>query len=187
MGNYSAAQGALACAACPALTSTLANASVSAAQCLCVRGYYYLAGACAPCSPGSYKNATSNDPACILCPPNTYDTAVSAGDRTTPLVCRSVPPNAWSLAGSTGFACNAGYYYNVPLTLQPACSACPAGTYAPVSSTACTACANAMSLAASPSIANCTCNPGYYRANASTDCVPCPLPYSYCPGCSLPA
>ena len=183
VANYSAySNGSTACAACPALTSTLSNASVSAAQCLCIMGYY-LSQACVACPPGSYKNVTSNNAlACTPCPAFTYDTTTRIGDRTTILICTKVPDFASSPAGSATFTCNAGYILTTSF-LGPQCAACAAGSYAPSNSTYCTLCVNSFSPQASPSVMNCSCNAGYYRTNLLSDCQSCPASLLYyCPG-----
>ena len=184
IGTYSSTQGSTLCTACSALTSTLANATALQTQCLCIRGYYAQQGGCVPCPPGTYKNVTSNDSAtCLQCPANTYDATVLVGDRTTIDICNKVPDNAWSPPGSTTFACNAGAFYTLAITLNVVCNFCPQGTYSYTSSTACTACVNSTSPSGSPSIASCTCNAGYYRTNTLSPCAPCPASLLYyCPG-----
>ena len=92
-----------------------AKAKVSSTQCVCDRGYYFIATSnnCAECDKGSYKDAAGNDEACILCEAGntTFDAGSVAASSCVPEVTSS---QDGGLPGSAGGSANLQNSSEVP-------------------------------------------------------------------------
>jgi len=67
LGAFQGAAGALACAACPALTTTAAPGAAGLGACVCIAGYTTIGAGCVPCAAGTFKPGAGNG-ACAACP-----------------------------------------------------------------------------------------------------------------------
>lgn len=125
LGTYSSSNGASACVGCTAHSTTQATGSTSPAQCICVEGYGYNAGACIACSVGRYRDATGvalGNIQCDACQVGKYQAGLGA------TACDDCPANTWTAleAGDSldACVCNAGFGGT-----STSCAQCTAGTY----------------------------------------------------------
>lgn len=185
-GQFKAANGSAACETCVANTysnggasaacvpchgnSTSATGSAEVAECLCDPGYELVAGVCVQCAAGKFKRVSGNE-ACKLCA--TDDEFAGAVGATE---CETCYPNSHSEATRERCLCDAGYVQASGADLHPTCSACPVDTYQNLTGqTACVDCdVYAQAPAASPDIAACLCNAGYFDVEygACQACAP---------------
>ena len=184
LSREDAAAGLKSCTACQPNMGTLQAASTSAADCLCVPGFYYYYNSCIACTPGSYSPVMNSLTACLLCPSNTYDasSSSSAASRIDMYqTCTYVNPNCFAPPGSTTFYANAGYYRAL---VTQTCSPCPKNTFFAIGGlqTACLSCTNGV--AAQSTL--CLCNAGYYFDDSLQKCATCPPSSYYCLGGTQP-
>lgn len=146
------------CVSCPPY-SISPQGSLHITQCECLPGFFRAANdTCAPCSPGSTKNATGDMP-CTLCLPGTFE------------------PRSGAVAASC-VSCPIGTYQPMEGAANISdCIACPPDSYGTSSSATsvdtCLSCPeNTSSLSGSYSDMQCVCKEGYYADD--TGCVPCP-------------
>lgn len=140
--------------------------STGSAACTCNAGFTDPAGTtCTACALGKYKDAPGSA-ACVVCPDNSNSGVAS--------------PSLASCICNVGFEglyadactpCAAGHYKNT--VGNDYCLDCVPGSWSDTGATACLSCpAYSTSPAASPSVASCMCNAGYYGANAGV-CSAC--------------
>jgi hypothetical protein len=152
-----------ACYACPALSTSPANAT----NCTCNAGSSGPdGGACTPCSSGTYKTVSGSE-ACTSCPAGTYQGVAGSSQclmcsqgtysETGSAACSACPSHSFSGFGSTSVSnctCNLGYS-------GPdggACTACVAGKYKAVNGTAlCSLCSRGKYSGDSAAISEVTC------------------------------
>lgn len=143
------------------------TASVSQTDCKCVAGYE---GAfdtgCNACAVDYFKAPDTPDQACVPCTHVGVNLATlgTASDAAADCMCKP------------------GFF----LTPEGVCTQCVAGTYKPEIGmlTQCSTCpANSFSPAASKTVEDCVCDPGFFRVDGTTgfSCVLCPSNF-YCPG-----
>ena len=192
-----------ACTPCPEGGTTVAQASVSAANCTCpantelastdggvdkcecLAGYGGFGGACTACGLGTYKTSTGSG-VCDSCPAG--GTTVSTGStNATQCFC---PANSELSSDGSECVCSAGYAGQ-----DGSCTPCPAGSYkeAAGDATSCTPCPNGATTSGTgktswedcESPANTVrdsasnsfvCREGYYGTSpATTGCTACSL------------
>jgi hypothetical protein len=146
---------------------------------------------CSPCIPGSYQNVTGKTSCslcmrgffqsssgllqCSSCANGRYQSASGAS------FCTTCPMGSTSAVGSDNFlncTCDFGYS-GIVSRVAVICYICVAGKYKDVLGTSnCVDCPkDSFSPAGTKSIANCSCNSGYFRTSVNT-CNPC-LPGTY--------
>lgn len=211
MGTYKDSKGSQACSACDYGRFTLAQASIvctnpickacpsnaisnetsaGLSDCTCQAGFYGNASrgmACAVCPAGSHGPESARSRADCLCNQGYY------GDPGRNITCRACPANSAPRSSVLrprfiqNCTCNAGYYGSPTPFSNPACQACPIGTYnanlgLPALSN-CTACPlHSTSTPASSRRGNCVCLKGFFGNLASDGflCQQCP-PNTYGP------
>ena len=161
-GFYKAFRGNNACQPCTGNATTPLAGSVSAGACLCLPGFQ-----------GAF------DTGCAACPVDFYR---REGDD----VCRSCPLHTGTREPATAddadCVCKPGFAFSVS-----ACIPCPPGAYKPVlAMLGCSACpANSSSPDSSTSREDCVCHAGFFHDYgedaASFSCAPCTAGY-WCPG-----
>ena len=162
------------CASCPSFSDTVGDGATGIQDCACLPGYEGERGSisgCSACAAGSYAELAGQRK-CTLCDPNTYDNGDGYLARDSAINCQGVPENSFSAAGATMFTCNGGYanFVNVQ------CNKCEQGSYS-AQGGSCIPCWFGTTSAGviATSIADCTCNPGYFKNGSMAACQACPL------------
>ena len=193
--TFMPASGATACVHCPAPDQWSPSASTSVSSCMCPAGREGPPGACyctdclpgmfkavlegkqacAPCTPGSYSNA-SGSTTCSMCPKDTFQDLSGAS------TCKACPVLSQHRTKRTGASssseCHCAPGYELPLAAKigEACSACGIGMEKElVGSHRCNEC-KAGTYAATPATGSCTrCASGTYQPAAKqSSCLACP-------------
>jgi len=174
-GSYKAGNGDGICYACPQGSSTIGQASVSLAACMCQYGYYLRSnlGPCEPCPQDTYLNVSVSV------------VQKQANALSLPYKCTPCPNNQSTLGatGATSCACALGY-----MPSHATCVLCPPGYFCPPCTTADQTCPpekvecfpDSTSPPGSYDISNCTCKEGLILASRPHDptqfyCMALPL------------
>jgi hypothetical protein len=189
-GFYKAKRNDELCTQCPYGTSTVSEASVGIAQCLCYPGWFRNRIITNTISNESSDNISANiiqqqtlTMACIPCPANTYRTINSIGEDG----CRSCPPNETThgRVNTTKCSCIAGFIRKQDNICEPCqagiyCTPCVEGYTCPQEGVIITPCfRNSTSPPGSTSMDNCSCLSGLVSLHRSSDrsnryCAPVP-------------
>jgi hypothetical protein len=171
-GKYKSIVGSLPCTSCSSGTFST-GIGISACS-SCIPGSYQNktgTTSCSPCMPGLFRSS-SGSLQCSLCEKGKFQSASGAS------FCTTCPKGSTSAVGSDNFfncTCDFGYS-GIVSRVTVICYICVAGKYKNVLGTSsCADCPNdSFSPAGSSSIANCSCNAGYFRAtlNSCTPCLP---------------
>ena len=165
-GSYKTAAGngnSSACILCPPGATTLGGTgSVTYDDCLCAPGYYGSGATCLACPSDTFKTDSGNGNATVVC------TACAIGTTTGGVTAAST---------SSSCLCPAGKYGSG----NSLCYVCPVDTYkataANGATTVCNQCPTGSTTNGQTgvtSVAQCVCNPGWYRAADGT-CAACPV------------
>ena len=174
-GSYKAGNGDGICYACPQGSSTIGQASVSLAACMCQYGYYLRSnlGPCEPCPQDTYLNVSVSV------------VQKQANALSLPYKCTPCPNNQSTLGatGATSCACALGY-----MPSHATCVLCPPGYFCPPCTTADQTCPpekvecfpDSTSPPGSYDVSNCTCKEGLILASRPHDptqfyCMALPL------------
>lgn len=187
VGTYKSVTGPGICTSCQTHSSSV-QGSTSSTACLCVIGYFGLAGqTCTACGAGTYKDTTAPASSCTVCPTSTYYTGTTATSVNACVMCTR---NSTSVQGSTlasDCKCTAGFYtapyVNATVTT---CELCLPGTFKLYGAGACSLCPAGKFASTSGGITAEVCltctNSTYSLANRS-QCQNCPL-NAYAPSSS---
>lgn len=188
------------CRACQANSWSYAGRTLLD-PCFCNAGYELQGELCVACPVGTARQANYNNSIrCEVCGPGFANTSTQATCHPCSEICEDVPvpPPRFFVRHECNASrdvicqecqiCSARFYANNTCgvsyandRLDTQCVVCPADSYCPggsVTQAALPCPLNARSLPGSDAIANCTCDPGYYRSGDL--CVLCPLD-AYCP------
>ncbi|EKX31733.1 hypothetical protein GUITHDRAFT_122074 [Guillardia theta CCMP2712] len=182
-GTFSNSLGASACTSCSANSASLPGVLRTSASCVCNAGYSGTGTVCTACVAGTYKATVSNDN-CVLCPINTYSTAVAAVSAS---VCTNCPAKTGVTGTSRGSLSSCQCLPNFYGT-GTTCSACAGGTYSEgLGNTACLTCVTGKPACDYLSCTGTTvfvstgvcvnCPAGSYKGTtvgSVPDCIPCP-------------
>lgn len=196
VGKYAEHAGLTSCAACTADSTTESTGAAVASACQCNAGFEADGGACTACAAGTYSthntlcepcaantfSATAASSACTDCHANSESPANS--DAASDCICSAghylfstecaecVSGSAKGTAGNEGCElCAVGKYAGS--SGATTCTDCPTDTFmASAGASVCTVCPDSsVSEAASSSIEQCLCLPGFYRDGDA--CVAC--------------
>lgn len=169
VGTHKASTGSAACVACAGNATTRAEASASAAECVCVLGFAPMeAGVCSPCPANTFG----------LGLPGTW-AAQTGGDGCLPCLA-----NSFSEAGSDDgldCMCERGFEFAglEPATNATICAACPLGKYteAPAHPQVCRPCPEGATTTAvgGETLEACVCVPGRHPVRVSESASSCEL------------
>ena len=180
----------IACAACPAHSSSLGRQRSLAGACACDAGYALDGRGCVACEPGTFKEHTNNSFACAACAPGQFTTAVAS---TACLECsaRCEAPGALSFVAqecnaSRDVVCAACTVCGPGAFAQPACgvassndradtacAVCTPGFYCPGGGERVLCPGGSESAAGRNSSADCGCLLGYATSDVGMGCMPC--------------
>jgi hypothetical protein len=177
-GYYKAERSDELCTQCPYGTSTVSEASVGIAQCLCYPGWFRGKIIKNIISNESNDNISANiiqrqSMACLPCPANTYRAINSIGEDG----CKSCPPNETThgRVNTTRCSCIAGFIRNRDNICEPCqagsyCTPCIEGYTCPQEGVIITPCfRNSTSPPGSISMDNCSCLSGLVSLHRSSD------------------
>lgn len=172
-GKYQTGTGMISDANCSSCSSGTYASTFGASLCLsCFQGSFQSgtgSSICSFCQKGFYQSA-SRSVKCTTCASGSYQSAFGAS------FCTSCPKGSTSSAGSSSFLnCTCGVGFSgLASSVSVICYGCAAGKYKEIIGTSvCIDCpASSTSPPSSTSVANCSCNPGYFQS-ASNVCSPC--------------
>jgi len=177
-GFYKAKKNDELCTQCPYGTSTVSEASIGMAQCLCYPGWFrnritnnIISNESSSNSSTVQQQAASM--ACIPCPANTYRPITSVGEEG----CRSCPPNETThgRVNTTKCSCIAGFIRKRNNICEPCeagsyCTPCVQGYTCPQEGVIIIPCfKNSTSPSGSTSMDNCSCLSGLVSLHRSSD------------------